>query len=416
MLTNDCAFGQIDNLSEQRVQVLWRNHAENELVVVIDSIDHGLGTEIGSYEGHEFVVRWPDETQPVDRTFIKGPGQEVVTVRRGEQENAPVLHQDSEFFRRKAATRAALDACIAASDSPSSRNHCIAPIIVESIDSSAQLARLNSASRSIAEKLLNYECKDADVRRNQPVRTVNTLWPRFGFPYVNHTISIFVDTPTAKIGIVNDFVSEAECEYMANNTALQEVPIGTHGHAWTGTFTEHFGRFGHPMFRLQVKAADFVGLMVGEPMLTASGQEGFVLVRNGSDSTVHCDGACSGGIYHPGGRVATVSMFCEVPTAEDGKEQGGVLFTKSGVFLRPKRREAILLYYRGEDWQMDMGLTEHAACPTTGSSYVINYWLRDNVNGPFPGPTFDEKGSALRDTPAADGEPSSATTTLNILH
>ena len=69
----------------------------------------------------------------------------------------------------------------------------------------------------------------------------------------------------------------------------------------------------------------------------------------------HCDGACDGGNIRVGGRVATVVLYCKVPSVG-----GGTTFSKADVFVQPKAGNAVFFSYMGEDGVLDDGFTEHS--------------------------------------------------------
>ncbi|KAK7236820.1 procollagen-proline 4-dioxygenase [Aureococcus anophagefferens] len=97
----------------------------------------------------------------------------------------------------------------------------------------------------------------------------------------------------------------------------------------------------------------------------------------------HCDGSCDGTPYLPGGRVASVVVYCEAAAAG-----GDVVFPGAGVRPQsPAPGSALFLGYRDERDHspslhlMDGGLTRHAGCEVTaGEKWVLTLFLRDGVD------------------------------------
>jgi hypothetical protein len=51
---------------------------------------------------------------------------------------------------------------------------------------------------------------------------------------------------------------------------------------------------------------------------------------------------------------------------------GATSFTKSDIFVVPKRGAATFFSYKGPDGRMDDGYTEHSGCPVTeGAIYLF---------------------------------------------
>ncbi|KAH8069737.1 procollagen-proline 4-dioxygenase [Aureococcus anophagefferens] len=115
------------------------------------------------------------------------------------------------------------------------------------------------------------------------------------------------------------------------------------------------------------------------------GQEPLNVVRYGPGDAYpgHCDGSCDGTPYLPGGRVASVVVYCEAAAAG-----GDVVFPGAGVRPQsPAPGSALFLGYRDERDHspslhlMDGGLTRHAGCEVTaGEKWVLTLFLRDGVD------------------------------------
>jgi hypothetical protein len=83
----------------------------------------------------------------------------------------------------------------------------------------------------------------------------------------------------------------------------------------------------------------------------------------------HCDGSCDNSMHVTTGRVATAVLYCQA--AEVG---GGTTFTKSDIFVKPKRGSVTFFSYKGPDGRMDDGYTEHSGCPVLEGTCMC--WCR----------------------------------------
>lgn len=97
--------------------------------------------------------------------------------------------------------------------------------------------------------------------------------------------------------------------------------------------------------------------------------------KGGQEYRPHCDGSCDGSPHLHAGRVATMLIYCQA--AESG---GGTTFSKAGVYVKPRKGQAVFFSYRGEE-RMDMELTEHSGCPVkNGVKWVVTQWIRQGVS------------------------------------
>ena len=79
--------------------------------------------------------------------------------------------------------------------------------------------------------------------------------------------------------------------------------------------------------------------------------------------------------------------------AESG---GGTTFSKAGVYVKPRRNQAVFFSYRDEYGRMEMELTEHSGCPVKeGEKWVMTLWLRDGVSTSDSWVLYDPTGSRL---------------------
>ena len=127
--------------------------------------------------------------------------------------------------------------------------------------------------------------------------------------------------------------------------------------------------------------------------LGPEGQEGLTIIQYDLDDeyTPHCDGDCTGAAHLMTGRVATAVLYCQV--AELG---GATTFTKSDIFVKPKRGMATFFTYKGKNGLMDDGYTEHSGCPVLrGEKWITTAWMREGVSQTDPWQAYDPNGIRL---------------------
>lgn len=114
----------------------------------------------------------------------------------------------------------------------------------------------------------------------------------------------------------------------------------------------------------------------------------------------HCDGACDGSMYRPGGRVGTAVLYCQAA------EQGGLTtFTNADVVIAPRKGTAVFFAYKAEDGRMDEGYTEHSGCPIlAGEKWIATAWLREGVSAEQPWTKFDPIGIQVLEGEEGNGE------------
>ena len=104
----------------------------------------------------------------------------------------------------------------------------------------------------------------------------------------------------------------------------------------------------------------------------------------------HCDGPCDGDPHVAPDRIATIIMYCEVPTLG-----GHTHFRNAGVHVAPTVGSAVFFSYlnsaesSGGAMETDAGLTEHTVCPVyEGSKKIVTQWIRYGVSEEQPWDSF----------------------------
>ena len=134
--------------------------------------------------------------------------------------------------------------------------------------------------------------------------------------------------------------------------------------------------------------------------LDVEGQEPFSVIhyngteRGGSalpdEYRPHCDGGCDGAPHLHGGRVATLLLYCEAPTAG-----GATTFANARVSVKPRALDAVFFsYYDAASGTMDTGHTVHSGCPVlAGEKWVMTLWMRRGVRAGDAWSKYDPTGA-----------------------
>ncbi|KAG5182282.1 hypothetical protein JKP88DRAFT_278264 [Tribonema minus] len=125
------------------------------------------------------------------------------------------------------------------------------------------------------------------------------------------------------------------------------------------------------------------------------GQEAFTVVRYdaGGEYFPHCDTNCDGSAHTPGGRVATMIIYCE-----EAAIGGGTSFSSVDVFVKGKRGQALLSsYYNPATGRLDNGLSRHCGCRVTeGNKRIATLTMRKGVNATVTHESFDAAGKLIK--------------------
>ena len=111
-------------------------------------------------------------------------------------------------------------------------------------------------------------------------------------------------------------------------------------------------------------------------------------------SSQHCDGDCTGLPHKTGTRMATMLMYCSLPT-----EGGSTNFRNSAVHVKPVAGDAVFFSYMNpETKKMDVGFTEHSGCPVyEGEKKIVTQWIRYGVDAENKWDSFNTLGIKYTD-------------------
>ena len=262
--------------------------------------------------------------------------------------------------------------------------------------------------RTMAKSFENYTCADNELPMSRPIESTNWFDPRSGR---NYPVHVLLDQPASRVHVLDNFVTDHDCKAFGEQT-LTLVPA---------MVADGKGGFEHNPFRRAKQAivdvdwkkeaqGDLVaavsrkiydytqhvlGLDIdrfGQEKLVAIEYKGQELKKNGKNSTEpdqykpHCDGDCTGEPHKVGTRVATVIMYCAVPT-----KGGATNFRNSGLHVVPEKGRAVFFSYIDPETRvMDDGYTEHSGCPVLeGEKTIVTQWLRLGVTEEVPYYRYD---------------------------
>jgi len=119
----------------------------------------------------------------------------------------------------------------------------------------------------------------------------------------------------------------------------------------------------------------------------------------------HCDGECTGDEFREGNRLATMVIYCDVPSIG-----GATNFAKSNLHIVPKEGSATFFSYVGtkepiDAWPQfleggelveainDDKFSEHSGCPVIeGKKKIVTQWMRKGVSKENPWDAFNTMG------------------------
>ena len=168
--------------------------------------------------------------------------------------------------------------------------------------------------------LLNYTC-DVDDGGTPAIRSVMWSWRPTGSATVPVSLRVDVLQESPPILLVDDFVSDAECQYMVNASMGDMVP--SPGYPSSGTRRSYSASLfpkwdleGDVVARVSRRLVAFAREVGGYPDIPEVGQEPLSTVyyrEAGDEFRSHCDGECRGGAHWAGRRIATLLTYCKGP-------------------------------------------------------------------------------------------------------
>ncbi len=259
--------------------------------------------------------------------------------------------------------------------------------------------------KKMAEHYENYTCADYGMPSTEPVET--TKWY---FKGKKRDVKVLLDRPSSKIHVVENFITPEECAAMEKEAAKTLHPAtvadGKGGSELSASRKAMQAgikipwskeKDGDPLTTISRRVYDYTNHVL-HMNITENGQEDLMSIQyagRGSDDTEpdrytpHCDGDCNGMDFKQGNRMATMVMYCTVPT-----KGGATNFRNSGLHVVPQAGSATFFSYINPDtFKMDNGFTEHSGCPVVeGEKKIVTQWIRYGVDDENPWDSYNTLG------------------------
>mmetsp|Transcript_22321 Transcript_22321/g.53086 ORF Transcript_22321/g.53086 Transcript_22321/m.53086 type:complete len:483 (+) Transcript_22321:160-1608(+) len=280
----------------------------------------------------------------------------------------------------------------------------LAPRLKASDDEVEFERELRLQSANIAE---NFTCVNTDLESSPDISTDEWTSEIDG---VKRTVHKKLERPASRIHVVENFASPEECKAMEDEAAKRLHVASTadgKGGSRISAARKAMQAGINPQFTSDGKPVDdnLISFLSGRVYeytnyvldlnITHHGQEPLMSIQyNGRGRhdiepdryTPHCDGRCNGEPHQFGGRMATMVIYCTIPT------QGGFTnFQNSNVHVRPDSGSAVFFSYFDPLTNItDNGLTQHSGCPVyEGEKKIITQWVRYGVSSETPHTAFN---------------------------
>ncbi|CAM9640855.1 unnamed protein product, partial [Phaeothamnion confervicola] len=207
------------------------------------------------------------------------------------------------------------------------------------------LSRTLKLLEEVGDRSRNYTC--ADVNMTTTEETVREYkWDAGAYRAASKPrhlpVKVFLEEPSAKIMVIDDFVTEEECTQLmrrAESTGLTKASVNSDDggstlsparRAMAGAVDPDLSNRKDPVTQLFERGFAFAEDVTGYGM-ALEGQEGFSVIKYDptDEYRPHCDGDCTGVAYKPGGRVCTMVVYCEAP-----KYGGATTFSSADVYVK----------------------------------------------------------------------------------
>jgi len=253
----------------------------------------------------------------------------------------------------------------------------------------------------------NFTCVNTDLESSPDVATEEWVSEKDSIMRMVHKK---MDRPASRIHVVANFASAEECKAMeveaekdlhvastADGKGGSKVSPGRK--AMQAGIKPRFNPDGtplddNPISFLSGRVYEYTNHVLNMN-ITHHGQEPLMSIqyfgRGRHDIepdryTPHCDGRCTGEPHVTGGRMATMVIYCTLPT------QGGFTnFQNANVHVRPNSGDAVFFSYFNPLTNItDNGLTQHSGCPVyEGEKKIITQWVRYGVSSETPHNAFN---------------------------
>lgn len=265
----------------------------------------------------------------------------------------------------------------------------------ELLRSKEHLVYQQQAAKNHAQFFENYTCADHGMPTSPAIRT--EVW-KSPHDQGEYPVKVLHERPSSKIHVVSNFISQEECDAMeeAARPILHKATVadGKGGStlspnrkAMQAGITVPWAKEkdGDLIAKLSRRVYDYVNHVTGLN-IEHHGQEDLMSIQyfgRGANDTEpdrympHCDGECTGRPHKFGNRMATMVLYCTIPTVG-----GATNFRNAGLHIHPTKGAGTFFSYIDVDQQiMDTGYTEHSGCPVIeGEKKIVTQWVRYGVD------------------------------------
>jgi len=266
--------------------------------------------------------------------------------------------------------------------------------------------------QSVAGLLENYTCTNPDAPASPDLYPAHNWTSPHPLRYHDPpTIRVHVkhDRHASRVHVLENFIDEEECQAM-EDAARSKLHVATTANGKGGSQVSDARKAmqagihvpwdkekeGNPIARLSRRVYDYTNHVLGfeidehgQEDLMSIQYEGHGFIHNPDRYTPHCDGDCTGSPFRPGTRMATIVMYCTIPTLG-----GATNFRNSNVHIKAKAGSAVFFSYIDPLTNMtDSRFTEHSGCPVyEGSKKIVTQWIRLGVSQKDPWNSFNTLG------------------------
>eukprot|EP00545_Synedropsis_sp_CCMP1620_P002706 CAMPEP_0119012880 /NCGR_PEP_ID=MMETSP1176-20130426/7675_1 /TAXON_ID=265551 /ORGANISM="Synedropsis recta cf, Strain CCMP1620" /LENGTH=484 /DNA_ID=CAMNT_0006965917 /DNA_START=28 /DNA_END=1482 /DNA_ORIENTATION=+ len=426
----------IYNFSNSRVEVSWVNPDNgNRALMSEPNVLHGASFNLNSYVNHNFEVKELPHSKTGECRQASECRSAIFTVNDNENQHMEVnadfeiVHKDHKTQAQADAVKM-LDACkikavdelddtstttttTTAEQALQNMAECMqAEVLKQLKDIANEVSFEEQTRKKMGGSYENYTCMDFDLDSTEPIERGFWLDP---VSQRNQKVGILHDRPASKIHVIDDFITVEECQAMedAARPTLRKAVVadGAGGHSvsenrkamqagivvpWDKEDEKH------PIATISRRVYDYANDVLGLG-IEEHGQENLMSIQyfTGNQTAAggkyeefdqylpHCDGDCTGDPHKYAGRVATMVMYCTVPT-----KGGATNFRNSGLHVQAKKGSAVFFsYFDNETGVMDSGFTEHSGCPVVeGEKKIVTQWIRYGVTKEVPWTAYNSLG------------------------
>lgn len=269
------------------------------------------------------------------------------------------------------------------------------------------------ARRDMAALLENYTCADVTLNSTTPLREEVWKGAKDARP---RNVLILHDQPASQIRVVEHFVTPQECQAVETQAAARTLHRATISDGRGGTRLSPARKAlsagikiqwddeqNNNLTNLARRVYDFTNEVLHLD-IREHGQENLMSIQysgRGFNDTEpdqysrHCDAGCNGLPHKPGGRIATMIMYCDLTNLIGGHTN----FGNAGVHVKPEVGHAVFFsYFDPSTGLMDTGFTEHSGCPVfQGQKKIVTQWIRLGVDEDNPWNSFNTLGISKKE-------------------